>query len=215
MLRRPMRVWGGDHRNRRDVSALRASGGCIVVGSGRTSHGGDPVRPRREDERNEFGILLRDCYCTPEWFCELLPEVDLDPCSNPRSHIAARRTYQLEHGEDGLKLSWSGSVFLNPPYSNLDPWAERLYDEMTAGRVTDAGVLVNVDTSTYWWRAFTHVARCQLALYRRVSFDAPPGVTLLGSHLAMNPQALIATPGFRAACDRRIDAHGAWWKRDP
>jgi hypothetical protein len=173
------------------------------------------MRPSDDEERNEHGVLLRDCYCTPMWFTELLPEVDLDPCSNPRSHIRARRTYMVERGEDGLRMPWIGSVWLNVPYSDPNPWGSRLYDEFAAGRVTDVGIICNVDSSTYWWRAFTFVARHQLALWRRVPFEAPPGVDLAGSHVAQRPQCLLATPGFRAACDPRLDAHGAWWERRP
>jgi hypothetical protein len=32
----------------------------------------------------------RDSWATPPWLTELLPEVDLDPCSNNRSTVKAR-----------------------------------------------------------------------------------------------------------------------------
>ena len=44
---------------------------------------------------------------------ELLPLVDLDPCSNPRSTVRARMTMSLEAGQDGLAAPWVGSVFVN------------------------------------------------------------------------------------------------------
>jgi hypothetical protein len=171
------------------------------------------MNPKEDEARNEWGVLIRDTYCTPLWFAELMPEVDLDPATNPRSHIRSRAQYMVERRQNGLKLPWRGMLWLNPPYSNPDPWALKLYDESNAGRVTDAGILVNVDSSTLWWRAFTHVCRNMLMLTRRVAFDAPPGVDLSGSHVAQRPQALLATDGFRAKCEPELDAHGVWWSR--
>lgn len=172
------------------------------------------MNPKDDEARNEFGILVRDTYCTPMWFAELLPEVDLDPATNPRSHIRARRTYMVERRQNGLKLPWKGMIWLNPPYSDPVPWALKLYDSYEAGTLTDAGLLVNIDSSTMWWRAVTHVCSHMLMLTRRVAFDAPPGVDLSGSHVAQRPQALLATAGFRNACLPELERHGTWWARE-
>lgn len=67
-----------------------------------------------------------DAQCTPRDLADELGDFDIDPCSNPRSHIHAARSYQLERGEDGLAGAWEGSVWCNGPYSDPMPWCARL-----------------------------------------------------------------------------------------
>ena len=174
------------------------------------------VKGQSTDARNEWGILIRDTYCTPEWFAELLPSVDIDPCSNPRSHVRARRRLMVENGDDGLIERWDGTAFLNIPYSDPDPWAEKLLREWRDNHLDDVGILCNIDSSTFWWRAFTSVCPHQLQLARRVPFEAPPGIDVIaaGRATAQRPQALLTTANFRARCHRRIDTHGTWWTRE-
>ena len=64
-------------------------------------------------------------WLTPTPVVQALGEFDLDPCGAP-DHDLARRTYLLEHGEDGLVLPWEGRVWLNPPYgAEAYPFLER------------------------------------------------------------------------------------------
>lgn len=124
--------------------------------------------------RDQFGKPLSDSYCTPRWLTALLPPVDLDPCSNPRATVRARRTYSLEAKLDGLALPWSGSVFLNWPYSAPGPWATKLIEELTAGRCTEAIVLCKLDTSTAWWHTLTSHGQPELWMFaKRLLFDEP------------------------------------------
>jgi hypothetical protein len=73
-----------------------------------------------------------DAQCTPRDLALDLGTFGIDPCSNPRSHIAAIMKCMLERGEDGLAHSWLDdeseplSAFVNGPYSNPLPWCERL-----------------------------------------------------------------------------------------
>ncbi len=150
---------------------------------------------------------VRDAFCTPMWLCELFPRVDLDPCSNPRSHVDSLARYILELGQNGLKLPWRGSVYVNPPYSDVLPWALRCLEPA----VTDAGVLVNVDSSTMWWAALTRLGN--LFLFRkRIPFEPPPGIVVDSTSGNDRPQALFATDGFRRGCLAELNAHGTWWR---
>ena len=114
-------------------------------------------------------IRLRDSWCTPADLAELLPEVDLDPATNPRSKIKAKESVVWEHDPlittyrsviknprwsvgDGLKRDWNGSIFLNGPYSDMLPWAMKANEEWGAGRLTAAIFLVKLDPTTQWWR---------------------------------------------------------------
>ena len=148
----------------------------------------------------------RNSYCTPRWLTDLLPTVDLDPCSNPRSTVRARQTYSLEAGQDGIALPWIGSVFCNPPFADIYPWA--LKGE--GPRVSAIGYLVNVDSSTSWWKRIQ--ARCHYLLLfsKRIQFSPPPGVAVSTNS---KPQALLCDAPFKRMCEDRLDAHGTWWQR--
>ena len=54
-------------------------------------------------------------WLTPTPIVEALGEFDLDPCGAP-GHTLAETTYQIDDGQDGLKLPWDGRVWCNPPY---------------------------------------------------------------------------------------------------
>lgn len=146
----------------------------------------------------------RDSWCTPRWLTELLPEVDLDPCGNHRSTVKCRDFYCLENGDAGLSLPWVGSVFVNPPYSDIQPWANRAL-QVT---VTECGFLVNVDSSTQWWKTITKRCHRMLLFYKRIQFDAPPGVSTSSNS---RPQALLCDKPFWDRCDPRLEEHGSLW----
>lgn len=125
------------------------------------------------DSKCPEAAKLRDSWCSPECVTELLPEVDLDPATNPRSKVKARRNIVWTHdpagavilGEpgraknelhwdfgDGLAIPWNGSVFLNGPYSDMLPWTTKANEEWGAGRLKEAIFLVKLDPTTRWWR---------------------------------------------------------------
>jgi hypothetical protein len=134
-------------------------------------------KPKREKLRDQFGNLYSDGYCTPRWLADLLPKVDLDPCSNQRSTVRSKRRYMLENKMDGLDLPWNGSVFVNWPYSDPLPWAQKAISELDAGPCTEAIVLLKLDTSTKSWRVITERVLEELDLWifnERIQFDEPP-----------------------------------------
>ena len=53
---------------------------------------------------------------TPSWLIDLvgavLGEIEVDPASDPKKRIPAKKHFTLE--DDGLSQAWSGSVYLNP-----------------------------------------------------------------------------------------------------
>lgn len=146
----------------------------------------------------------RDSWCTPHWITEALPEVDLDPCSNERSTVRSRARYMLP-AQDGLRLPWSGSVYVNGPYSDLLPWADCL---VSSAGVTAAAFLVNVDTSTSWWRVLTSRLVHGLFFYKRILFDPPPGIK---SSSNSKPQVLLMDAPFLSMCGADLLRMGALW----
>ena len=84
-----------------------------------------------------------DEWVTPRAFIEALGPFDLDPCSpipSRRPWPTAALHYTIE--DDGLLQNWRGLVWLNPPFSAVAAWVQRLADHgsgiaLTAAR-TDA-----------------------------------------------------------------------------
>ncbi len=115
-----------------------------------------------------------DAQCTPRDLALDLGVFGLDPCSNPRSHIQALRTYQLERGEDGLALPWTlggltpASVFVNGPYSNPLPWCERL----RAHRAPWA-CLWKMDSTTKWFAQLMIACDGWAPFRKRLAFELP------------------------------------------
>lgn len=52
---------------------------------------------------------------------------DLDPAHPPMPTNVPCKRYYTEQ-DDGLKQNWHGLVWLNPPFSNPTPWADKWLD---------------------------------------------------------------------------------------
>lgn len=126
----------------------------------------------------------RNGYCTPKWLADLIGLVDLDPCSNERSHIGARhKLYGIGGDEDdGLKFAakipaaWS--VFINPPYDQKSGGVVRW---VRAYRHTRFMFLLRFDPSTAWFDELLQVAGwlwfpSKQSPQSRISFEPPPGI---------------------------------------
>ena len=150
--------------------------------------------------------FTRDCWCTPKWLTDLLPTVTLDPCSNPRSTVKAHRTCSLENGEDGLQRSWKNcSVFCNPPYSKVLPWAEKTRD--CAAFI----FLVNCDPSVRWFKELVGNAKTGAHLFlffRRIQFTPPEGIK---PSTNPRPQSLVCDENGRKLIGEALRGHGSWW----
>jgi hypothetical protein len=66
-----------------------------------------------------------DDYLTPAWVFDVLGlTFDLDVASPPwETHVPALRKFT--RADDGLSQEWSGLVWMNPPFSQPDPWVDR------------------------------------------------------------------------------------------
>lgn len=111
---------------------------------------------------------------------EVLGEIDLDPASSAEANatVRARRFFALS--DDGLKRSWSGKVFLNPPYglsdegrSNQGIWCGALIERHRSKSVKEAVLLVNAATDSSWFQALWDFPLCFVA--HRIQFRGPEG----------------------------------------
>lgn len=69
-----------------------------------------------------------DDWYTPAWLLDAIGiRYDLDVCAprNPAARSVPADVYYTED-DDGLTQPWYGRVWCNPPYSNSQPWAERM-----------------------------------------------------------------------------------------
>lgn len=82
----------------------------------------------------------------------VLGTIDLDPASCATAQVVVQARHYFTKAEDGLKQTWCGNVFLNPPYSMplIVDFIDKLLAEYTAGNITAAIVLTNNATDTTW-----------------------------------------------------------------
>lgn len=119
--------------------------------------------------------MTSDDWCTPRDVAALLGRWDLDPCSNALSHISAAYRCALDgsgDSSDGLALLWPAgcSVFGNPPYSDVLPWAEKF-----AAHRGPWCMLVKLDPTTKWWATLMRARASFAAFRKRLKFECAPG----------------------------------------
>ena len=114
--------------------------------------------------------MSTDEWCTPKWLADALGPFDLDPCGNDSSHIRAARRYTI--ADDGLAQVWTGSVFVNGPYSNPLPWCERLRDHQGPWCA-----LWKLDPSTRWWAALMEASPTVAPFRKRLKFEGNVAMT--------------------------------------
>ena len=89
-------------------------------------------------------INKKDNWMTPKNIYDKLDKIfqfTLDPCPvNP--------TF------DGLHIKWSGSVFVNPPYSEVEKWVAKAVNEICEGNVETVVFLVYAKTDTKWFHKY-------------------------------------------------------------
>lgn len=141
----------------------------------------------------------RDGWCTPKWLADAIGAVDLDPCSNARSHVQALASWcGATPAEDGLARAHavrsSAVVYLNPPYSR-----GQVIRWVRAYRHTEFVFLLRLDPSTEWWALLMREQPMVWMPPKRIAFEPPPKVKastnpfphcIVARHL---PAGLLAT----------------------
>lgn len=77
--------------------------------------------------KRNHDLPLRNEHYTPKWVFEALGVTfDLDvsaPIDLSQSNVPAANSYN--ELTDGLSQNWQGNVWMNPPYSQMTPWANK------------------------------------------------------------------------------------------
>lgn len=84
----------------------------------------------------------KDTTLTPLKLIKAIGVFDLDPCAF-EGHNTAKKFICLPN--DGLLEKWKGLIWLNPPYSNPEPWLKRM------SKHNNGVALVLVSTETNWF----------------------------------------------------------------
>ncbi len=105
-------------------------------------------------------------WYTPEWIFDALDiTFDIDVCHpiNTIQYIPASIKYTIN--DDGLKQSWIGKVWMNPPYGKEMPkWMEKFHDH------ANGIALVFARTDTKWFHQYCATADAILFLNGRIKF---------------------------------------------
>jgi site-specific DNA-methyltransferase (adenine-specific) len=94
-------------------------------------------------------------WSTPQWLYDLLDAefgFTLDVCAESENAKCARF---YSPADDGLKQSWSGVLWMNPPYGRkISRWVEKAYGASLAGATVVCLIPARTDT-VYWHRVVT------------------------------------------------------------
>ncbi len=98
---------------------------------------------------------------------------DLDPCSGAETSPIASARY--DDTDDGLTEPWFGKVWLNPPYSDMEPWARKCVGETTSRRADTVVALIPSRTSADWWQNNVAKATALCFVDHRIEFQGRTG----------------------------------------
>lgn len=103
--------------------------------------------------------------------------IDLDPASDELAQKTVRAVIWYGVKDDGLKKTWNGRVFLNPPYSfpEIQDFIDKLLASLEAGTVTQAILLTNNNTDTKWWHRAARFASAVCFTAGRINFYKQDG----------------------------------------
>jgi len=120
-------------------------------------------------------------WFTPALYIEkarcVLGTIELDPasCVEAQDTVKAAKFYSF--ADDGLGQSWTGTVWLNPPYAGglVAAFAEKMVVSWASGTVGAAIMLTNAYTETSWFHALANACDAVCFTRGRIKFESPHG----------------------------------------
>ena len=145
-------------------------------------------------------------WLTPPPLLARLGIFDLDPCAAPPPRPWATASYHFDGREqDGLCEPWFGRVWMNPPYTGIGPWLEKMAKH-------GSGIsLIFVRSETRAWQDWVFpYAHSILYVAGRISFHKSDGSAV---STGTAPSALISYSPFDTAILRLSGIKGSLQSR--
>ena len=140
-----------------------------------------------------------DEYYTPPEIVEasrvaLGGQIDLDPASNEVAQrvVKAKKYYTKE--DDGLTKEWSGRVFLNPPFSDLNGFANKLVADFK--NIESAVFIGRMDVGTKWGQTLLYWCNMFCVPKKRIQFYKADGIPAKQNNMANIIFGLKAGPFY-------------------
>jgi len=113
-----------------------------------------PLSVQRAAARSVHFSSVTDEWETPAALFDELDRIfggfTLDPCATPGNAKCAR---YFTRADDGLSQSWSGKVFMNPPYGRtIGKWVKKAWTESLTDTLVVCLLPARVDTR--WWHEY-------------------------------------------------------------
>ena len=121
----------------------------------------------------EFMEAVRNRFERPIWDLAAAPENARCYHYYTKEDDSLTKDWHKIHSDRQLKGEKDGFLWLNPPFSNIEPWAEKCAAEMKLGARILFLVPASVDSVWYWKHVAPHA--CVLALKQRICFDGKNG----------------------------------------
>lgn len=113
-----------------------------------------------------------DDWLTPPEIVTALGPFDLDPCAS-EVRPWATATQHYTRADDGLAQPWHGLIWMNPPYSNIGGWLERLAEHGSG----IALVFARTETAAFHRHVWPH-ASLLMFLRGRLRFHRVDGMAI-------------------------------------
>lgn len=97
--------------------------------------------------------------------------IDLDPASHAIANKVIQAHRFFTKADNGLNREWSGTVWLNPPFSSWGDWSPKVASEWSSGRIPEMCVLAATRTITArYFRPIKLASRAMCIFDGRIKF---------------------------------------------
>lgn len=98
-----------------------------------------------------------DNWGTPAWLYDLLNKnfgpFTVDTCADAENSKVPGSFFDI--AADGLKQTWTGKCWCNPPYSGVTDWVKKAYDSVYVAKTAERAVLLVANrTETEWFHEY-------------------------------------------------------------
>jgi DNA N-6-adenine-methyltransferase (Dam) len=107
----------------------------------------------------------------------VLKKIDLDPASNDLAQETVKAEKYYTREMDGLGQTWTGRVWINPPYTArvINTFVDKLLLHLERGEVSAGIMLTNNSTDTSWFHKAAAQAAAICFTAGRINFFKPDG----------------------------------------